>query len=311
MPAPGRRRLAAELEGRGQGGLEGADRLSTAGRSPASWPCSTMLAGCREMQDADLFLGLAGIAGVFVGFGALIAVRSGGASDAFEVTYTRFVVWIGMLTIVAALAPVTLGPYGLGEHEVWALSCVIVVGRLPRDGRRQHADARASGRSTPRCPGGAGWSTYGISALVGVPVARRDGRHRARACDRSWRRRCTARGRAGPARRGRNAAGARLLAAAPGGCVSDAPGPDRSGALRTPAGRSRGGRRTSADGPHARSRRGGAGAGPRSARRARRWRDMKEPTCFDGGDRRRVRGLRGAHRRAERRRERAIEVRVR
>ena len=27
------------------------------------------------MQDADLFLELAGIAGVFVGFGALIAVR--------------------------------------------------------------------------------------------------------------------------------------------------------------------------------------------------------------------------------------------
>jgi hypothetical protein len=79
------------------------------------------------MQDADLFLGLAGIAGVFVGFGALIAVRSGGASDAFEVVYTRFVVWTGMLAIVAALAPVTLDPYGLGEHATWALSCVIVL----------------------------------------------------------------------------------------------------------------------------------------------------------------------------------------
>ena len=30
------------------------------------------------MQDADLFLSLVGIAGVFVGFGALISVRSGG-----------------------------------------------------------------------------------------------------------------------------------------------------------------------------------------------------------------------------------------
>ncbi len=37
------------------------------------------------MQDADLFLELAAIAGVFVGFGALIAVRGGGASDTFEV----------------------------------------------------------------------------------------------------------------------------------------------------------------------------------------------------------------------------------
>jgi len=32
------------------------------------------------MQDADLFMDLAAIAGVFVGFGALIAVRSGGAA---------------------------------------------------------------------------------------------------------------------------------------------------------------------------------------------------------------------------------------
>ena len=29
------------------------------------------------MQDADLYVGLAGIAGVFVGFAALITVRSG------------------------------------------------------------------------------------------------------------------------------------------------------------------------------------------------------------------------------------------
>ena len=79
------------------------------------------------MQQADLFIGLAGIAGVFVGFGALIAVRSGGASDAFETTYVRFVVWLGMLAVVAALVPLTLGPYGLGEHEVWVLSCVILV----------------------------------------------------------------------------------------------------------------------------------------------------------------------------------------
>jgi hypothetical protein len=80
-----------------------------------------------EMQGTEGFLELAGIAGVFVGFGALIAVRSGGASDAFEVVHMRFVVWLGMLTVVAALAPVTLGPYGLGEHLVWVLSSVIVV----------------------------------------------------------------------------------------------------------------------------------------------------------------------------------------
>ena len=79
------------------------------------------------MPGTEGFLELAGIAGVFVGFGALIAVRSGGASDAFEVVHMRFVVWLGMLTVVAALAPVTLGPYGLDEHLVWVLSSVIVM----------------------------------------------------------------------------------------------------------------------------------------------------------------------------------------
>ena len=79
------------------------------------------------MQDADLFMELAGIAGVFVGFGALIAVRGGGASDAFEIAYMRGVVSYGLLTIVAALAPVTLGRYDMAEHQVWALSSVVVL----------------------------------------------------------------------------------------------------------------------------------------------------------------------------------------
>jgi L-asparagine transporter-like permease len=79
------------------------------------------------MQDADLFLGLAGIAGVFVGFGALIAVRSGGASGRVEVGYTRGMVSFAVLTVVAALAPVTLGRYGLAEHEVWALSSAVIL----------------------------------------------------------------------------------------------------------------------------------------------------------------------------------------
>ena len=82
------------------------------------------------MQDTELFLSLAEIAGVFVGFGALIAVRSGpamGASEAQEVAPMRLVVGFGMLTIIAALAPVTLGGYGLSTHQVLALSSVLVM----------------------------------------------------------------------------------------------------------------------------------------------------------------------------------------
>ncbi|HEX8940421.1 MAG TPA: hypothetical protein VF763_09670 [Candidatus Limnocylindrales bacterium] len=77
------------------------------------------------MQDADLFMELAGIAGVFVGFGALIAVRGGGASDAFEVAWMRGVVSLGLLAVLAALAPVVISRYGLMEHDVWALCSVL------------------------------------------------------------------------------------------------------------------------------------------------------------------------------------------
>jgi hypothetical protein len=79
------------------------------------------------MQDADLFLELAGIAGVFVGFGALISTRSSGPSEPQEVAPMRAVVGMGLLTIVVALAPVTLGRYGLTDRQVWALSSALAL----------------------------------------------------------------------------------------------------------------------------------------------------------------------------------------
>lgn len=78
------------------------------------------------MQDAELFLELAGIAGVFVGFGALIAVRTSGASPD-EVGLMRGVVSFGMLAAVAALAPVTISRYAPTEHQVWALSSALTL----------------------------------------------------------------------------------------------------------------------------------------------------------------------------------------
>lgn len=77
------------------------------------------------MQDADLFLSLAEIAGVFVGFGALIAVRSGGASEAHEVTYIRSVVWTGLWVVIAALVPVVISRYDITGHGLWA-ACSLV-----------------------------------------------------------------------------------------------------------------------------------------------------------------------------------------
>jgi hypothetical protein len=79
------------------------------------------------MADTELLLSLAEIAGVFVGFGALIAVRSAGPSQALEVAPVRGVVLAGMMVIVAALAPLTLGRYDLSGHQVLALSSVLVL----------------------------------------------------------------------------------------------------------------------------------------------------------------------------------------
>lgn len=79
------------------------------------------------MQDTDLLLSLAEIAGVFVGFGALIAVRSGGATEVAEVAYMRAVVSMGMLTVVAAIAPVVLDRYGFSGHQLWAISAVLAL----------------------------------------------------------------------------------------------------------------------------------------------------------------------------------------
>jgi hypothetical protein len=77
------------------------------------------------MQDTDLFLSLAEIAGVFVGFGALISVRTGGPSDAHEVTYIRSVVSLGIWVVIVALAPVIVSRYDLAGHGLW-LACSLL-----------------------------------------------------------------------------------------------------------------------------------------------------------------------------------------
>jgi hypothetical protein len=77
------------------------------------------------MQDADLLVQLAGIAGVFVGFGALISVRSGGAGDALEVTYIRSVLIAAIWVVVATLTPVVVSRYDAAGHGLW-LPCSLV-----------------------------------------------------------------------------------------------------------------------------------------------------------------------------------------
>jgi hypothetical protein len=74
------------------------------------------------MSDTELFLSLAEIAGVFVGFGALIAVRSGSSAEAEAISAIRWVMSSGVWVVVAALAPVIANQYGVSGHELW-LGC--------------------------------------------------------------------------------------------------------------------------------------------------------------------------------------------
>jgi len=109
------------------------------------------------MQDVDLLVQLAGIAGVFVGFGALISVRSGGPSEAHEVAYIRWVVSIGIWVVIAALAPVIVSRYDVAGHDLW-MACsllalvlfavmVTVNGRSPEMGEDRAAILAAAPRA--------------------------------------------------------------------------------------------------------------------------------------------------------------------
>jgi hypothetical protein len=79
------------------------------------------------MQDADLLVQLAGIAGVFVGFGALISVRSGGASGAHEVANIGWVVSVAIWVVIVALAPVIISRYGIAGHELWLVGSLLAL----------------------------------------------------------------------------------------------------------------------------------------------------------------------------------------
>jgi hypothetical protein len=108
------------------------------------------------MQDADLLVQLAGIAGVFVGFGALISVRSGGTMEASEINSIRWPVTISIWVVIAALAPVIISRYDIAEHDLW-LACsllalvllaimIAVYGRAPEN----RADVAATIATMPR-----------------------------------------------------------------------------------------------------------------------------------------------------------------
>jgi hypothetical protein len=71
------------------------------------------------IEESDLFLSLAEIAGVFVGFGALIGFTQRGQLGKMHLVSIQTIVLIGLGALMAALLPVGLAVYGLEGRELW------------------------------------------------------------------------------------------------------------------------------------------------------------------------------------------------
>lgn len=96
---------------------EGASRPDCGGQGTVlQWKGSNCGA---EMQDTELFIHLAEIAGVFVGFGSLLAFRTGDLTDVHAVEYLRSMVGSGLWVVLAALAPVALSRFGVAGRGLW------------------------------------------------------------------------------------------------------------------------------------------------------------------------------------------------
>lgn len=74
------------------------------------------------LEDVVLFVTIAEIAGVFVGFAALISVTRRSDIEAPQLAQIQAVVTIGLLVVVAALIPVGLGFYGVEGRGLWVAS---------------------------------------------------------------------------------------------------------------------------------------------------------------------------------------------
>lgn len=106
------------------------------------------------LENVVLFVTIAEIAGVFVGFAALISVTRRSEIQPVQLGQMRAVVTIGLMVVVASLIPVGLGAYGVDGHTPWVIAgvtyllldwAVIALAlRRPENRRLAAAQARTS-----------------------------------------------------------------------------------------------------------------------------------------------------------------------
>lgn len=77
------------------------------------------------MLDTGLFITIAEIAGIFVGFGALIGITRRAEIEMPKLLRIRGLVTIGLGVIVASLIPIGLDRYGISGHTLWLVSSII------------------------------------------------------------------------------------------------------------------------------------------------------------------------------------------
>ncbi|UCC21066.1 MAG: hypothetical protein JSV62_07255 [Promethearchaeota archaeon] len=77
------------------------------------------------VQDVDLFIGIAHIAGIFVAFGALISITRKNEVEVSQIGRIRSIVTTGLMVIVAALIPIGFNRYGVTGHYLWFFCSLI------------------------------------------------------------------------------------------------------------------------------------------------------------------------------------------
>jgi hypothetical protein len=77
------------------------------------------------VPDLSLFLAIAEIAGVFVGFGALISLTRRSEIPISQLGQIRAVVTIGLVAMVAAVVPVVVAQYSIEARQLWWVSALV------------------------------------------------------------------------------------------------------------------------------------------------------------------------------------------
>ena len=77
------------------------------------------------IQNVEIFIGIAHIAGIFVGFAALISLIRRDEIELFKLSRIRAVVTIGLLVVVGALIPIGFNLYGFNGHILWFICSLI------------------------------------------------------------------------------------------------------------------------------------------------------------------------------------------